>query len=50
MADERASDPVAVMCPECQTLVEVRDIRQLLLTLHLANDCTLSNLVVHREA
>lgn len=42
------SEPTTVMCPECQTLIEVKDIRAVLLAMHLSNDCTLSNLLVHR--
>ena len=44
------SDPITVMCPECQTLVEIKDIQTLLLTLHQANECDeVSGLIVHRD-
>lgn len=38
------------MCGECGTLIEVQDVQQLLLSLHQANDCDISNLIVRREA
>ena len=43
-------EPVTVLCPECQTLVEVKNIYAVLLALHMQNDCDVSNLLAHREA
>jgi hypothetical protein len=42
------AEPVTVLCPECGELTEVKDVRALILALHLSNDCTLSPLLVHR--
>lgn len=42
------AEPVTVLCPECQTLIEVRDVQQLVLSLHQANECPeVSGLVSH---
>lgn len=49
MADERP-EPVTILCSECGVLVEIHDPAAVLLAMHLANDCDISNLIVHREA
>jgi hypothetical protein len=33
------------LCPQCGTLIEVRDVRQLILALHLMNECEISSLL-----
>ena len=38
-----------MICTECGTILEVKDVQALLLSLHQANDCDISALIVHRE-
>ena len=39
---------VTVLCHECGELLEVKDPRALILTLHLRNECTISGLFNHQ--
>ena len=35
-----AEEAVNVMCPECGALIEVHDVRAVLLAMHLTNECS----------
>lgn len=32
-------EPVTIICPECGALIEVKDVAQLIRTLHQLNEC-----------
>jgi len=42
------SKPCSVLCPECDALVMVKDVRALLLTLHQVNECDVTSALVRR--
>ena len=43
-----SAEPVTVLCPECGTIISVKDVQTLLLTLHQINDCDVSTIVAHK--
>lgn len=44
---ETTEHGITILCPECGQLIEVKDVRAVLLTLHLRNDCDISGLFSH---
>lgn len=42
--------PVTVMCQECQQIIVVHDVHSLILSLHMVNDCDVSNLITRSSA
>ncbi len=38
-------DSVTALCPECGDVVEIHDIRALLLALHMVNECSVRTLL-----
>lgn len=46
-ARSRSDEATSILCPECGTIVEIHDVRALILTLHLRNDCDISGLFSH---
>jgi len=40
---------VEFICPECGAAVEVRDIRAVLLALHMTNDCSQVSTLIHQQ-
>lgn len=48
MAEETPAE-VTTVCVECGDLIEVKDVRALILSLHLHNECVLSPLLSPHE-
>ena len=45
MTEEKPDVDATAMCQNCGTLIEVKDVRQLILALHLMHECELSSLI-----
>ena len=45
MVDLSGETAATVLCPECGELIEVKDVRAIIMTLHLQNNCPVMEVV-----